>query len=212
MSRHPNGGVTSPINIMYASQQVLATPVIRNGAPIVHKRKHNDVSPYGQTFSYVNPFDGKPRVGMLHAVPDPVTGGSWQHPQTGVVKAKMQEYWARPGETEGTIGHIFHWPVEADESEQCVGRNLSIGGRNFDLYEKEKGYRPATVEEVMKKLDEGDNNFKADMIRKQSADPAEQRRLLAEAIGDGVQKAMTGGFQYLKDNFKALELAKTAKA
>lgn len=197
--RHQNGGVLEPITARYQSEVVQARPILdENGAPLVCKASEDAVEPNAQIFELTGPFDGKTRVAVLHGVPDPVTGGAWVDPVTNIVKARFQELWIRPGKKDGkAVGHIVHRPVEADASEQCVQFQISKGNRTVDSMEEE-GFRLATKEEVLQRLQQADKNAKAHEDMKRARDPAQASRFLAEQLADISAKSVAGAMQAAK--------------
>ena len=198
--RHPNGGTLEPVKLRYLSVELIGTPILKkDGAPIVHKQRPGDSEPHSQAFEIDLPqqLGGGSRCVLLHAVPDPVTGGPWVPPGENFIKTRLQEMWARP-DVDGKPGHFMHWPIEADENEQAVSRKIERGSQTQDMYRDELGYRPVTKEMVVERLEEGAANFKKDQDERLARDPKSQMRFMAEVMAENTKTVMAGALEQMR--------------
>lgn len=193
MKTATNGAALEPMTIKFGGKSVLATPILRNGEPLTAKRAESDVMPYAQAFEIDDPKTHARCAIQYEIVNDYVPGVVKATGMNGKIKTRCQQLYVKAdGRT------IFHFPIEADSSEQCVNRRIDDGDDTRDLYIA-KGWRLAVAADIIAAIDRSEINAKNAQEQKKSRDPFAVMKTMVELQGEQMKSVFAGGYQAAKD-------------
>jgi hypothetical protein len=190
MGVNAESAALTPITITFAGHSVVATPILRNGAPITVRNNKRDLKPSGQWFSIMHPVENVVCCVCCEVVQDYVPGlvAARKILSNGALAplTRCTLAYARP-DPDDPADHskckgTFNVPIEEDPSKQTVRWALDVGGDDrINLY-KNKGYWYATPANLIQVLNQADENEKAFLSKKQRMDPLAVMALLSNEI------------------------------